>query len=492
MADSPRETDQAMTSDARSAAADDQVVSELAVEEEEQALRARALHDPAVRALILSRWASVLGIATLTYGAMIYLATIGAPQFVISLMGATRYLAALLFGIGGGALADAMSKRTAMVTAYTLQAAACFILPTVWGTSVLSLIILTFIVAMLGQIVTPAVKAATALVTTAAQVAVVAAFLSVAGGIGSALGTTILAPLLINFSTLQVLAYVSGVILAFGAVRALKVPSEEDSARMLQAARTIDWRASVPTLESTARWLLANRKLGAMIVVGSIVVALFDGLNTLMPVYVRDVLRTDPTATVYILAPGGIGFIAGTALGPWLMNRRGERALGVMGLMVLSLGFILFGFIGLVAPILAPLSPLRLLGLFGIELSPEIQAAGLISILTALGSTGTGAAVQTYVNRYVILARQATTFGMQEVLDNALTLLAVVLLGGLATLLGSQLVFIVAPPLIVAIVIWLIRVCFRVTAQDPPEARTVLRALLQTEPEDSAPTGAPS
>jgi hypothetical protein len=81
---------------------------------------------------------------------------------------------------------------------------------------------------------------------------------------------------------------------------------------------------------------------------------------------------------------------------------------------------------------------------------------------------------------------------MQEVLDNALTLLAVVLLGGLATLLGSQLVFIVAPPLIVIIVIWLIRVCFRVTAQDPPEARTVLRALLRTEREDSAPTGAPS
>ena len=125
-----------MTSNAGSATAVDESVSDLAVEQQEQQLRKRAMQDPAVRALIGSRLASVLGIATLTYGAMIYLAAIGAPQIVISLTGATRYLAALLFGIGGGALADAMSKRTAMVTAYILQAAACFIIPTVWGTGV--------------------------------------------------------------------------------------------------------------------------------------------------------------------------------------------------------------------------------------------------------------------------------------------------------------------------------------------------------------------
>ena len=153
----------------------------VAVEEKE--LRQQVLQDPAVQALVISRLVSVLGIATLSYGSMVYLASVGAPQMIISLMGGTRYLAALVFGIGGGALADAMSKRAAMVTAYALQAAACFIIPTVWGTSVPSLLLLTFVVAALGQIVTPAVKAATALVTSAAQVAVVASIISVAGGI---------------------------------------------------------------------------------------------------------------------------------------------------------------------------------------------------------------------------------------------------------------------------------------------------------------------
>lgn len=459
---------------------EDASASDLPVAAQEKELRQRLLHDPVVGALIVSRFATILGLSTLSYGSMVYLATVGAPQVLISTMGATRYLAALLFGIGGGALVDAMSKRTAMVIAYVLQAAACFIVPTVWGTSVASLILLVFLVAMLGQISTPAVKAMTALVTTTAQVAVVAATITVAGGIGAAIGTAFLAPILINIASLRTLIYVAGIVLLFGAVRTLKLPKEDDATSLPKAVSAVDWRASVPTLRRTAQWLNGNRKVGAMILVGSMVFALFDGLNTLIPVYVRDVLNSDPTNSVFILAPGGIGFLAGSAIGPWLMDRRGERALAVMAIAILSLGFMLFGLIDLVAPILAPFSPLRLLGLFGVDLSPQIQAVGLISILTALGSTTAGAAVQTYVNRYVLLARQAPTFGMQEVLDSALTLFAVLTLGTIATLLGSRLVFIVAPPLIVAIVLYVIRVCFRVTDQDPPEVRAILRALFDT------------
>jgi MFS family permease len=450
------------------------------VEEQEQTLRQQVLQNPGVRALIGARFVASLGLATLSYGAMVFLAAVGASQIAISQIGSTRYFAALLFGIGSGALVEAMSKRTAIVTAYALQAAACFIVPTVWGTSIPSLVLLVLLVAMLGQVATPAIQATTALVSTAAQVAVVAAIISVANGIGAALGTAFLAPILINVSSTRVIIYFAGVVLAIGAIRALRLPGEEESRRLSEAVRSIDWRATIPSLQRTAEWLLANRKLGAMILIGSMVLGLFDGLNTVMPVYVRDVLGSNPTNTVFILAPGGFGFAIGTALGPWLMDRRGERALGVMALVVLSLVFILFGLIDLVAPLLAPFSPLRLLGLFGIETSPRMQAAGLISIFTALGSTGAAAAVQTYINRYVLLARQPSTFGMQAVLDNALALFAVLAFGTIATLLGPRLVFVIAPPLIVAVVVWLIRVCFPITDQDTPQARTVLNALLDT------------
>jgi hypothetical protein len=82
---------------------------------------------------------------------------------------------------------------------------------------------------------------------------------------------------------------------------------------------------------------------------------------------------------------------------------------------------------------------------------------------------------------------------MQAVLDNALALFAVLGFGAIATALGPRLVFVVAPPLIVAVVVWLIRVCFRVTDQDTPQARAILNALLDTsrpEPPVAGKSGA--
>ena len=80
----------------------------------------------------------------------------------------------------------------------------------------------------------------------------------------------------------------------------------------------------------------------------------------------------------------------------------------------------------------------------------------------------------------MLLARQATTFGMQEVLDNTLTLFAILTFGGLATSFGPRLVFLIAPPLLVLVLVVLIRIGFHITAQDTPQTRAILHALLTT------------
>src|SRR5689334_9066911 len=82
----------------------------------EKRLQRRVLHEPGVRTLIFARFCTALGLTTLAYGVMVYLATIGTSQAIISLVGATRFLTALLFGLGGGLLAGATSSRSALVT----------------------------------------------------------------------------------------------------------------------------------------------------------------------------------------------------------------------------------------------------------------------------------------------------------------------------------------------------------------------------------------
>ena len=53
---------------------------------------------------------------------------------------------------------------------------------------------------------------------------------------------------------------------------------------------------------------------------------------------------------------------------------------------------------------------------------------------------------------------------MQELLDNALVLATLVALGGIATVLGPRLVFLIAPPFLVLLVVLLIRLSFSITA----------------------------
>jgi predicted MFS family arabinose efflux permease len=435
------------------------------------------MRDPGVRALLTSRFATMLGIATLSYGLMVYLATAGASQATVSLIGGMRFFAALLFGIAGGVLTESMSKRGAMVASYAIQAAVCFILPVVWGTSLPSLVVLVFVISALTQVVAPAVKAATALVSTPEQVATVAAIISLAAGLGAALGSAFFAPFLISSGSLRVLIFACGFIMAFGAVRALWVPDEEGQSTLREAVRTLQWRETTPTLDRTMNWIVANRALASMVLVGALATGLFEGFNTLIPIYIRDVLDANPALTVFILAPGGLGAFLGTVAGPHLMQLRGERYVALIALALLTLSFALFGVIDQVAPLIAPFSLLRITSFFGVPLSPMVEAAGMISILTSFGSTGAAAAVQAYINRFVFLERQASTFGMQNVLESAISLLAVLVLGALASLVGSKAVFLVAPIFLTVALVVLIRFGVRLTQQQQVSTRRVLNEL---------------
>ena len=121
-----------------------------------------ALKQKNVRILAASRGASKLAMAVVSYGAMVYLAQEGATQFQISLVAASTYAAALMFGIQGGTLSDTLSKRIALVFGYVIQALLCILIPIFWGTDVARLMLIMFMTSAINQIVTPSIKSATA------------------------------------------------------------------------------------------------------------------------------------------------------------------------------------------------------------------------------------------------------------------------------------------------------------------------------------------
>ncbi len=174
---------------------------------------------PDVQVLLVSRLLSELGMATLTYGAMVHVARGGASQIEVTLLRTACALAALVFGLQGGALADSMPKRVALGLGYLLQAALCIVVPLTIGTTFLSLLLLIFSVRLLTQIVSPAVKSAVVLVTGAGEIATAITLLTMAGGTGSGPGTAILAPTLIKLIDIQIMLFVIAGIMLLAAVR---------------------------------------------------------------------------------------------------------------------------------------------------------------------------------------------------------------------------------------------------------------------------------
>ena len=61
-----------------------------------------------------------------------------------------------------------------------------------------------------------------------------------------------------------------------------------------------------------------------MILLGAIVTALYEAFQTMMPLYVAEVLHADPANAIYIFAPAAIGFLLGAVGGPLVYCEMGR------------------------------------------------------------------------------------------------------------------------------------------------------------------------
>jgi MFS family permease len=445
------------------------------------------LKEEPVKILAISRFAVKMAVATITYGAMVYLATEGASQFQISLANSASFLAALLFGAQGGMIADTVSKRRILYLSFAFQAALCFLIPIFTGTGLASLLMLIFVSSALGRVTGPGLTAAVAVVATPAQMATTGALVSVVGSIGSAIGSAFLAPILIKYSSINAVLAVGGVLFLIGAVRIRNLPAETIGSKSIrEGLRGIDWAPRQLSLKVNAQWMVDHGAVGSMLLARALVVALFNGVQSLLPLYTLDVLNEDPANMIYIFAPAGIGYLIGAVGGPRLISWLGERKLLIVSVGFLFAGTMLLGMINTVAPLFAPLNPLRLLEpLFDIQLSEVVLAAGVIAIPLNIGSTAAGLSVQIFINKNVNPIQQGRIFGMQSVQNNALSLITVMLLGIVATLTNIQFVLFAGPIIIGGLVLWLVRYSFKHIGRDRMTLRQELH-YLGSDPEGSA------
>ena len=80
------------------------------------------------------------------YGALVAIVASGGSAFRSALLGAIALVPPTLLGMVGGAIADALPRRIALVVIYTLQAASCLVVPLVLGTGFLEVALLIFLI----------------------------------------------------------------------------------------------------------------------------------------------------------------------------------------------------------------------------------------------------------------------------------------------------------------------------------------------------------
>jgi len=389
--------------------------------------------------VMASRFLSDAGQQALAFGALIAVVRGGGGAFDAAVIGVAALIPPALFGLYGGAVADALPQRVALAFVYNLQAALCFTVPFFLGTGFTEIVLLIFVVNLLGQVSGPTESAVVPVVASPEELASAASLVSLSSNVGTAFGTAVLAPVLVRALGVDAVFYVSGVLLLLAATRVFDLSTPD-------RARAMDWRRPRVNARRTIAWLIHERAVATMIVVAVLAGTANIVVQTLAPRYVVAVLGVDPANSVYVFAPSALGLALALVAVPRLVRRFGERIVALSGFVLVGGSLTLLGFVSpALTDVIDPVNPLRLLGLVGIHLAEKLRTAGFIAMPLGFGLSLTTTSVQTYINRRVPLSYQGRAFALQSVLKNATTIAPLLTLGALASVVGVEAVLRFSP-----------------------------------------------
>jgi hypothetical protein len=273
--------------------------------------------------------------------------------------------------------------------------------------------------------------------------------LSLASSFGTALGTAILAPFLFKLTSARIVFYVAGVLLFVATTRVLHIYSKEDRER----TKSIHRKRSADAL----RWLVRHPSIATMVGVSVLTGTMNLIMAALAPIYVQDVLDSDPANAVYVMGPAGLAMTFAIVVAPRSIRLVGERWTAAFGLGLVVTALVALGLVeGDLALVLDPFNPLRLLEPVGIRLSADLRTAALLSVPLGLGVGFAENAVKTFIGRRVPLSLQGRTFAVRSTFESGLAIIPLLVLSALAPVIGVSAILVLMPVALYAVVLALL------------------------------------
>jgi MFS family permease len=160
-----------------------------------------------------------------------------------------------------------------------------------------------------------------------------------------------------------------------------------------------------------------------------------------VPRYMQAILEVSPDNAVLVFAPVGVGALIGLRMLPWMAGRWGKTRTVIWGLLGVALCLTAFGLVESIAEVLErtehlnPFGEQRLGGL-SILMTLTMIFAGPLGFAYAM----VNAPAQTVLHERAPVEMRGRVFASQVVLANAVSIVPLIVVGGIADLYGVSVV----------------------------------------------------
>lgn len=367
------------------------------------------------------------------YGLLVLVQTRGGSSAQMSIAVLTVVLPSVIFGLLAGAYVDRRDKRRVLIGTNALRAVV--VLGYVFFEDRLSLIYATtFLFSTASQFFAPAEGAMIPTLVDRRQLIQANSLFHLTFTASQLAGLVLLGPLVVNVVGLDGLFLLVAVGLSGCAAILWPLPSTHRRVEPEILGPSHLWTEVGEVLglvraDRIMSWAVAHWTLGATL---ALVMA------TLAPTFVVQVLGIRAEDSVFVLAPAGLGMVAGTALLTRLGQRIDRRHLIDLGVLVVGLALGFLGTVGTLSERLvgAPTASGTTQGVLGAPIAVGI--AMLTALVAGVAFVAIVVPAQTIIQERAPVAVRGRVFAVQLVVSNLTTVVPLLVLGELADAIGVE------------------------------------------------------
>jgi MFS family permease len=374
------------------------------------------------------------------YGIVVLVEQLSHSSTQLSIAVLTLIIPSVIFGVLAGVYVDRWDKRTVLIATNLIRGTiafsyAAFAMPT--GLPLIALYGVNFAFSTVGQFFAPAETAMIPTVVARRRLLQANSLFHLTFTASQLIGLVVLGPLLAKVIGVDWLFISMAAAIVLCGFLVWPLPStrgEHDPAQPTSEEEALlgVWH----DVRDIWHFVVRDRVVALSMVQWTIGAILGLVVATLVPGFAEHLLHVQAEDAVFVMAPAGIGMVAGTAL----LNRWGDHLekhfLGNLGLFTVAVCLGLTGGLAYVVEVATggspPLITLPLLG----EVSVLVLPVMALALVAGFGFVAIIVPAQTLLQERAPVELRGRVFAVQLMLSNLASIVPLLLLGGLADLIG--------------------------------------------------------